>query len=231
VITEHRFDSAAALVTSLCASIAARLKSAVETRGRASFVVSGGRTPAALFGALSASVLPWDKVWITLADERWVPERHRDSNATLLRTHLLRRRAASAQFVSLKNAAATPAAGAAECEAALGKLPRPFDLVLLGMGDDGHTASLFPRSPQLPAALLADGDHLCAAIDPVAAPYPRMTLTVAALLDARAIVLLFTGAVKWRTYQTARLPGPIQDLPVRAILHQTRVPVAVYYHD
>jgi 6-phosphogluconolactonase len=228
---EHHFDSLNTLAPALAASVAADLRGALQKRGRASLVVSGGRTPAPVLSALSEHPLDWAKVWISLADERWVNEDHPDSNAALVRQHLLKHYAASANFVPLKNSAPTPAQGEEACEAAIATIPRPFDVVLLGMGDDGHTASLFPETAQLGQAFSLDSGRLCMAIDPMIAPHSRMTLTLPALLDSRRIVLLFGGAAKWSVYQRALQPGPATVLPVRAVLQQSQVPIEIFYHD
>jgi 6-phosphogluconolactonase len=228
---EHHFDSANSLAPALAASITADLRAALEKRGRASLVVSGGRSPVPVLAALSRNSLDWAKVWISLADERWVDEDHPDSNAALVRRHLLQHYAASANFVPLKNSAPTPAQGEAACEAAIATMPRPFDVVLLGMGDDGHTASLFPETAQLEQALSLDSGRLCMAIDPLIAPHSRMTLTLPALLASRRIILLFGGAAKWSVYQRALQPGPATAVPVRAVLHQGQVPIEIFYHD
>jgi 6-phosphogluconolactonase len=227
--TEHRFDSAHALAQALAQSVAADLRAALQACGGASLIVSGGRTPAQFLTLLSEQELDWTKVWVSLADERWVDEDHPDSNAALVRQHLLQNYAVGANFVPLKNAAATPAQGERACTKALEAMPRPFDMVLLGMGDDGHTASLFPQAPQLAQALAMDSGQRCLGVDPVTAPHPRLTLTLPALLASRRIAVLFTGAGKWALYQQALQPGPAEALPIRAVLHQDRVPIEVYW--
>jgi 6-phosphogluconolactonase len=226
---EQRFDSEESLAHALANSIAADLRVALHDRGSASLVVSGGRSPGQSLISLSRQALDWTRVWVTLADERWVDEDAADSNARLIRNHLLQNAAANANFVPLKNSATTPEQGETACERALEAVPRPFDIVLLGMGDDGHTASLFPRAPQLSQALATDSGKLCLGVDPVTAPHPRMTLTLPALLESRRIVVLFTGPGKWAVYQQALQPGPVAALPIRAVLHQRQVPVEVYW--
>jgi 6-phosphogluconolactonase len=229
VPNEFKFADSAALAASLADSIAANLRIALVEHGRASLVVSGGRTPAPFQMALSGHELDWSKVWVTLADERWVDADHADSNEALVRRHLLRDRAVHARLVGLKNAAATPFQGEAECESSLLALPRPFDVVVLGMGDDGHTASLFPQAPQLAKALDMDSGRLCIGVDPVTAPYARMSLTLPALLASRRIAILFHGAAKYDVYRRALQAGPVEALPIRSVLHQHKVPVDVYW--
>ena len=226
---EHRFDSMAALVAELAAGIAHDGREALAARGEASLMVSGGRTPAPLFAALAPRPLDWPKVAVGLVDERWVPPDHADSNERLVRSTLLVQAAAAARFVPMKNGAATASAGQPACEAAIRAMPRPFDVCLLGMGDDGHTASLFPRAPQLAAGLDIARDALTIATDPVTAPHQRMSLTLRALLTSRRIVVQLAGDNKWQVYQQALAAGPVSELPIRAVLRQEEVPVDVYW--
>ena len=220
-----RLDDRGALATALGEAVAADLDAAVAERGAASLVVSGGSTPRPLFQDLSRRPLPWDKIRVTLADERWVPPDHADSNQRLVQRHLLRREAAAATLVGLKTPHATPEEGREACERALAEIPRPFDVVILGMGGDGHTASLFPDAPELAAGLDLESRQTCLAVRPPAAPHPRMSLTLAAILDCRRLVLHVTGEEKWRVVEQARSPGPAQELPIRAALASGRVEI------
>ena len=140
------FQDSPALVAALANQVAGLLRAAIKERGRASLVVSGGATPVPFFAALSAQALDWQQVTITLADERWVDPADPDSNEQLVRRHLLQNRAAAARFVGLKTGAITAVQGEKECGARLALVPRPFDALILGMGNDGHTASLFPQA-------------------------------------------------------------------------------------
>lgn len=228
-VLETVFDQPKKLAAALAESLGEDLKRAVEERGRASLVVSGGSTPLPLFAALSKRDLPWDSVWVTLADERWVDPSDDASNEKLVRTHLLRDAAAAAHFVALKTDASSPEAGEAECEARIGDMPRPFDVVVLGMGGDGHTASLFPDAARLPEAIDPTSDRTCLAMRPQSAANPRMTLTLAALLDSRRTVIHITGDEKWQVYRRALAPGPAEELPIRAILDRGPEPIDVYW--
>jgi 6-phosphogluconolactonase len=225
----RRFADAAALTEALSADIVASLQQGLAARRGASLAVAGGRSPVALFEKLSTVELDWRRVWVTLTDERWIDATSSDSNEHLVREHLLRHAAASANFVGMKNNAADPAAGAIASWTAIARLPRPFDYVLLGMGDDGHTASLFPDSPGLPVALDAQQPPGCIGMRAPAAPQARMSLNLSALLDARRIALLIIGAGKWATYERALTDGPVASMPVRALLRQQRVPLSVYW--
>ncbi len=216
----HRFGDRRQLARELARSLAADLEAAVAERGAATLVVSGGSTPAPLFAELRRRVLPWDRVSVTLADERWVAAGDPASNEGLVRRQLLAEEAAAARWVGLKNDAPTPEAGRDECERQLARLPRPFDAVVLGMGADGHTASLFPAAAELAAGLDPESSRLCLAVRPPAAPHPRLSLTLAALLQSRRIVLHITGEEKWSVYRRALGEGPEAELPIRAVLRQ-----------
>lgn len=226
---EHRFPDQAALVHALAGEIQVDLEEAINARGKAGLVVSGGRTPAPLFAQLARESLDWGKVWITLADERWVDANSEVSNERLVRMTLLQERASKAHFVALKNTAATPEAGADWAWRALTRVPRPFDLILLGMGDDGHTASLFPGSMTLARALDSAAPPGCIAVNTMSSPHARLSLNLSALLDARRIILHIQGANKWAVYQRAKAAGSPHELPVRAIVHQQLVPVDVFW--
>lgn len=227
-VHEHAFTSVTEAARALAAAVAGQLNSALEARPRASVVVSGGRSPTAFFHCLREMPLDWARVRISLADERWLPPQHPDSNACLVAEHLLQGAAAAAQFVPLWNGAATPAQAVAERQQALTALPRPFDAVVLGMGEDGHTASLFPGTVGLEAALTPAGVDTLVAIDPPEAPYPRLSLTLAALLDSRQLYLPLSGQRKQAVYRQALDECQPLALPVAAVLCQPTVPVAVY---
>src|ERR1700733_1121704 len=225
----RRYPDRAALTEALAARIVAALEDGIRGGGSASLVVSGGRSPAALFDLLSSAALDWRCVWIALTDERWVDTTSGDSNEHLVREHLLRNGAAKANFVGMKSAAAQPAEAAASSWSAIASLPRPFDYVLLGMGDDGHTASLFPQSPGLASAIDPLQPPGCVAMIAPVAPQARMSLNLSALLDARRIGLLIVGDGKLAVYERAGESGPVADMPVRALLRQQQLPVSVYW--
>lgn len=228
-VKNHRFPDAIALVHALAGEIKVDLEEAIAARGAASLVVSGGRTPVALFQQLKEEPLDWSRITITLADERWVEPVHESSNERLVREHLLQGRAASARFIGLKNPSASAAEGLDWTWRGLSRIPRPFDVVMLGMGDDGHTASLFPGSPGLATALDASAPPACVSMRAPVAPQERISLNLAALLDSRRIILQLGGSGKWQKYQEAQAAGPMSDLPVRGILHQQLVPVDVFW--
>lgn len=211
--------------------MAGALRAGVARRGAGSVVLSGGRSPVAFFQALGAVALDWARVWVTLADERWVDTHAPDSNEALVHAHLLTGPARVARCVGLKNPAPTPARGRAAAEQALAAVPRPFDAVVLGMGPDGHTASLFPGMPGLAAALEPDGTALLIPATAPVAPRARLSFTLAGLLQARHIHLPVQGSAKQAVFEQARASADPLSFPIAAVLHQTRVPVTVYLSD
>ncbi|HMK85748.1 MAG TPA: 6-phosphogluconolactonase [Steroidobacteraceae bacterium] len=224
-----RFPDAGALAREVAGSIAAQLASAVALRGAASLVVSGGHSPVRLFEQLRTQPLDWSRVCVALADERWVEPTDSQSNERLVRETLLREAAAAARFAGLKNAAPSPDLGAVSAWETFARVPRPFDVTVLGLGDDGHTASLFPGSPNLASALNLSASDGCVGMWSPTPPQARLSLNLSALLDSRQILLWILGEEKWRTYTKACESGPVEEMPVRAVLRQQRTPVEVVW--
>ena len=229
-----KFDSREQLFAALAEESVADLRDALSARGRASLIVSGGSSPMPLYRQMAAMPLAWENVLVALADERWVPSDSSDSNQLKIEQSLLQDQAASAQFVPMKTADRYAVDAQAHCEAQYAALPGPFDVTILGLGNDGHTASLFPQAAGLEAAMDPQGDALCSAIlaqeSPVTGPLTeRMSLTLAGLLNSREIKLLIMGADKWHTLQQALAGEDSLATPIRALLQQQQVPVAVYW--
>jgi 6-phosphogluconolactonase len=219
----------AELAQTLASDVAQTLDRAIAARGSASLVVSGGKTPVKFFEQLRTQPIEWRRVCVALADERWVDPGDPGSNEKMVREVLLKDRAAEARFAGLKNAAPSPDLGAVSAWETFARIPRPFDVTMLGMGDDGHTASLFPGSPNLSIALAATAAAGCVGMWAPSAPQPRLSLNLSALLDSRRMLILIEGGEKLRTYETASGAGPIEEMPVRAVLRQGRVPVEVVW--
>jgi 6-phosphogluconolactonase len=216
----HAFDDGQALATALAARLADDLRNAIDARGEATIAVSGGNTPKRLFDRLSHEVLDWSRVTVTLVDERWVPDTDERSNARLVESLLLRHNAADAQFVPLYAEAATPEAGIAQVRTRIGTMKLPFDVVVLGMGPDGHTASFFPGGDRLGEAL--DPTNT-AEVLPMRAPNagePRITFTLSVLLKARSLYLHIEGADKRVLLEQAEQPD--SSLPIASVLHRAR---------
>jgi 6-phosphogluconolactonase len=216
-------DDAEELAVVLAAELAARLADALSARGEASLVVPGGRTPLPVFQQLREASLDWSRVTVTLTDERWVDPTDAASNEGQVRRALLQGPAAAACFVPLKTAAPTAESGAVDAWRALQIITRPFDIVVLGMGDDGHTASLFPHSPGIAAALDPKAAPACVAMMAPVAPISRLTLNLAALAQARQHIVHFTGEAKWRVWQAAG------GLPIGLTLHRSGTRPLLYW--
>jgi 6-phosphogluconolactonase len=228
----HSYRDNQALVAQLAPKIAAALAQAIAVRGYANLAVSGGSTPRSLFVALSKQAIDWRQVQITLVDERWVDETDSHSNAKLVHECLLQNLASDARFISLKTSGDDAFASVASVITKLQKAPHPLfplDVVVLGMGEDGHTASWHPGAETLAEIMDSNSTAMCGAVRPVLAPFDRMTLTLSAVLQARLIILHVVGEGKKQVLATAQLSGPVATLPVRAILHQTQVPTEVYF--
>ncbi|WP_019646695.1 6-phosphogluconolactonase [Novispirillum itersonii] len=215
----HRFPSAAVATAALADAIAATLLACLTRQDRAVLAVSGGRSPVPLFQTLRERDLPWQRVTITLVDERCLPSDHPDSNARLVRTHLLAGRAATACFRPLWLQPATPEDLISN---AIKQWQTP-DLTLLGMGEDGHTASLFPGATNLTTGLAADTAAPLLLIDPPTAPHRRISMTAAEIARSRQVFLSIAGDAKLSVLQQA-LTAPSPALPVGVVL--TRCPTA-----
>ncbi|CAI8852155.1 6-phosphogluconolactonase [Methylocaldum szegediense] len=225
------FDDNASLAPALASAVAADLRAALQSGAEAALAVSGGRSPVPVFEALREEDLDWARVVVTLVDERWVPETDSASNAALVKAHLLQGRAAAARFVPLYTGDATAQDAETKLAATFKSLPLPFAALILGMGDDGHTASLFPASPNLDAGLalgasIADTPPCLAQVGAVA-PTERMSMTLPWILHARRVYLQFGGAKKAEVF-TAALAEPNRQYPVSFVLAQTQTPVVVF---
>lgn len=227
-LTEHHFDDPAAAAVALAVAVASALREGIAARGAASLVVSGGKSPIPFFRALREQELEWEKVWITLADERWVPPNSPDSNENLLRQHLIRDAVLDARFVPLWTGHETAIGGVTEVIERLNRMPRPFDAVVLGMGEDGHTASLFPGTPALDAMLNPRWAVQVGIATAPVAPTSRITLTMRALLDSRQLFVSIAGATKMAVYERARGGAAPSELPIGVVLGQAWVPVSAY---
>ena len=232
----HSFPDRDTLVAELGTAITNLLSTGITDNDRASLAVSGGSTPVQLFKSLSNIDLPWQKVDITLVDERWVSPDDPDSNENLVRTHLLQNKAAAAIFTGMKNSAKTASEGEDICSKQLQTIHRPFDVLLLGMGSDGHTASLFPGAAKLPQATDMNSGKICVGIAPVTAPHERMTLTLPVILASKQIFLHITGQNKKDVLEQALGDGPTGEMPIRFILrnqmthkHKQKTNFSIYW--
>lgn len=215
------FASPTAMAERMADVIEAGLGQALGSNERATFAVSGGSTPAALYKALARRKLDWSRVDASLVDERWVPPGTDGSNETFVRETLQQGEAARAEVIGLWSDAKTPEAGAKVAAERVEKFGGPLDIVVLGMGTDGHTASWFPHAQGLDEALSEKSAivHVKAQqSDVTKAHLDRLTLTLGAIARARFVCLLITGEAKRDVFEKALTSGPVEDMPVRAIL-------------
>lgn len=225
-MAHHSFSSSDTLARNLANDVAAAIEHRLAAEGAAGLVVSGGSTPTPFLRDLASRELDWSNVFVTVADERRVPADDPASNLRLVRAAFANAPASLAMLVDI-DATATDAA--ARWSDALVRMPRPFAAVILGMGDDGHFASLFPGMPGLAAALNpTQPESVVEGIAPVE-PRARLSLTLPILLDTGLLVLHVTGDSKLATLQRASCPGSPLEIPVRALLQQRRVPLEIYH--
>ncbi|WP_423186416.1 6-phosphogluconolactonase [Alishewanella sp. d11] len=223
----HQFDDSNVLNQDFAKRLVNILTDAIAQRDAAYLVVSGGRTPQALFKTLAATPLAWEKVTILLADDRYLPIDSEQSNERLVKATLLQEFAAKATFVSLYAPADDAFAAIPEILARVEALPC-FDAVILGMGEDGHTASLFPCSAQLSLGL-SDTAPVVLATEPTTAPFQRISLSKARLMHSRHIFLHLVGENKFPVLQQALENTDPMHMPISAFLHHPALCVDVMY--
>ncbi|WP_408635798.1 6-phosphogluconolactonase [Paraneptunicella aestuarii] len=220
---ENIFKSAEDLNAAFAERIVQILQEAISQEGRASLLVSGGRTPMPLFKQLSETSIDWSKVDVSLVDERWVDETDESSNTKMVRENLLQSHAAKANFVGLKSAESNAEDAVATCTENLVNIKQPFDVLILGMGEDGHTASLFPCSQQIKAGLDLNTDACYIAVQPTTAPHQRMSLTLKSILNSKHIFLHLTGDGKKAVIEQALAGDDPLEMPIRAVLQHADV--------
>ncbi len=224
-MTEHRFETRDEASAAAAARIAELLEYRLAHHPRASFVISGGSSPLDCFDALSRTALDWDRVDVLLSDERWVPPDHADSNEKLARDALLVDKASEAHLQPVYAADISPEQ---RCEDLQDPLPvLPFSCSLIGMGSDGHFASLFPDADNLDLGLDVECGRLYIPVATAASPHPRVSMTLAGISRSDEIALLFFGEEKLAVYEQARADA--NGFPVSKLLRQKRAPVRVFW--
>lgn len=220
----HTFHNTESAAQALATAVAAQLSERLEHAERVTIAMPGGRSPVAFFEALAQTDIDWSRVVVTLVDDRVVPHEHPDSNAGLVGRHLLKDKAAFAQFYPLVTDPAHPEADLARLETGL----PPIDLVVFGMGEDGHAGSLFPDSPELDEGLDEANPHAALLVTPQHAPHRRITLSLARLLTAKKLYLAIQGKAKAQIVQASgwALTG---RWPVSYFVQQAKAPLEVYW--
>lgn len=223
----HSFKSANELTSEMSDTISRILLSAIHERGRAYMVVSGGKTPIDLFNDLSHKTLPWEKVFVTLTDERCVDVKSPESNELLVRNHLLQNNADKAEFFGLFNANEQLTDNIQRIDDLLSQLP-VFDVVILGMGEDGHTASLFPCSKEFYDGLV-NQDKSVLIVNPQTAPFKRISLSKKRLFNSKHVFLHLLGQKKRRVLEESLLINNPIVRPIVAFLNDETVNIRIMY--
>lgn len=223
----HGFATRGELASAFADVVAGRLAEAIAERGEALLAVSGGTTPANFFAALSEQPVEWEKVVVTLIDERFVPMASPRSNAALVRANLLRNKAANARFVPLYHEAESIEAAANMADANLRRLSWPLDVAVLGMGNDGHTASFFPDAGNLAELLNPAAENFVMPVHAQSAGEPRLSLSMARIVEARFLALHIEGAEKRESFDGAMGKSPPK--PIRTVIDASPRPVEVFW--
>lgn len=221
--------SRAEIENELVAFVSNALESSIEALGKASLLVSGGSTPKQFFERLSHAEINWSKVDVGLVDERLVPDDHPDQNGGMVKELLLQNNAASANFIPLIFDANNSLSNLKLARISVTQLLQPFTVVLLGMGTDGHTASLFPDSPDLEEAMKLDQPHDLMTVNTASSPYERITFTRKALLNTNNLILHFYGKEKEEILEKARYEEAYKPFPIQAFIYQDQVKINVFW--
>lgn len=229
--TLNDFQTREALDAELSDKVANALSEAIAQKGRASLAVSGGSTPKGFFKALSLKPLAWEKVTITLADERWVDYDSSDSNTRLVHENLLQNNAKAATFFHLKQGDALSEETLATLNVAAQNDLLPLDVLILGMGEDGHTASLFPCSDQIATGLSLDNPNVLMKVEPKTAPHQRITFSFASLIQSKNIILHISGPAKKDVLNKALAGTDDFEMPIRAFLNHPSLNTQVYWAE
>jgi 6-phosphogluconolactonase len=216
-LREHLFDDRADLAVALAKAVAADLRAAIARRGHARLAVSGGTTPRAFLIELSKQTLDWAHVTVVPVDDRWVAPDHPRSNERLLRETLFQGDAAQAQLLPLRRPTETPESALLPVLTQVANEALPLDVVVLGMGEDGHVASLFPDLQRRDIGLQPTGRAPVLAVRSASAPEPRITLTLSAIFTAPSLYLHIEGAKK-RGVLDGAARDPRSKLPIRSVL-------------
>lgn len=223
--TTLQFESREAASAAAAARVAGLVDAQLTREKRAAFVVSGGSTPGQCFAYLSGYELDWDNVQVVLSDERWVPNTHDESNERLVQTKLLVDNASAASVLPIYQ---DDLSVDERCDSLQHFLPaNGFACSLIGMGADGHFASLFPDADSLDAGLSSNNQRFYMPVRTDASPHPRISMTLQSILKCPEVLLLFFGEEKLAVYEKA-IAGD-DAYPVTALLEQKDVPVSLYW--
>lgn len=226
---QYNFEKSESLDLVLADKVSQILQQAILDRGKATLAVSGGSTPKGFFNVLSHKKIDWKNVIITLVDERWVDIASDDSNTRLVRDYLLQNKATEANFFHLKAEKVLCRETLINLNVMAKRMLMPLDVVILGMGEDGHTASLFPCSEQIAEALDTHNENALMVIDPKTAPYQRISFTFATLIQSRNIFLHLCGGTKQHVLNQALSADDVFAMPIRKFLQDRATTTQVYW--
>ena len=225
LIQRHCYLNITQLAESFADYAAEALNESLAKNPKATLVVPGGNTPRYYLPALAECNVPWDKITITLSDERWVDVNDEASNERLVKKHLLAHLPNSTKFVGLKTRHGTPDEAVDSIQQRLDQLPQPFGLTVLGLGEDGHVASIFPgANPEL-----ASVQH-CFATDQPIAPSPRVSLSLEALINSQHIALVVVGNAK-RQLLDRLSKNPDPKIPLVWLMQRRQTPIMIFETD
>lgn len=217
------------LVETLASSVCQKLRSTLLQKERASLMLSGGSTPKKFLNRLSQCELDWSRIDVGLSDERWVSPDDLKSNERFMRENFLINKAKEANFVGMYIDGLSVFEAQQDVQESIKNQLYPFDVVMLGMGLDGHTASLFPKTEELKDALSLKNSALCSAVKLDDEMLDRMSLTREAILSAKNIYIHFEGKDKIDVYNQALEGDDIYEMPIRSILQEEQNNIEVYF--
>lgn len=223
----HLMDSPGTLTRVLANRVAAELGEAIAHKGYAVLVLSGGNTPRPFLQQLATENVAWNQVRIGLADERWVDTESPFSNENLVKTELLERGAGEATFFGMYREGKSAEEACEEVDRSYRESLFPIDVAVLGMGDDGHTASLFPHRPELQHLL--NDPVICGTAEAPKDPKERMSLSLHAIASATHCHLHIEGVEKLAVYQEASEGDDADEMPIRAVLNHPDIALEIYY--
>jgi len=225
VLTEYKFDTREAASAAIAARMAGLVNAQLGRDGAAHFVVGGGTTPERCFDLLSEYELDWDKVQVALSDERWVPNDHDDSNERLVRESMLKDAASAGHILSIYKQGMSADKRSQELQS---RMPGDgFACSMVGMGTDGHFASLFPDADCLSEGLQLNNSRFYMPVRTSASPHPRISMTLSALLASDEVLLFVLGKEKLAVYDNAHTVD--KTYPITALLEQDKTPVSLYW--
>lgn len=231
MVEQNIYNTRKELDLALADKVSEILQQAIEINGKATMAVSGGSTPKGFFRELSTKDINWRKVTITLADERWVEPSSKDSNTRLVYENLIQNRALAARFFNLKQEKELCEKTLSALNSAVNEAILPLDVLVLGMGEDGHTASLFPCSTQIETVLDSNNQNALMAVKPTTAPHQRITFSFAALSQSNHIFLHICGHSKKEVLKKALNGRDVFKMPIRKFLHANNIKTQVYWAE